>query len=79
LAADRDRGVAVSRACYFPEAAGWIDCRIVDRYALQPGEHVAGPAIVEERESTTVLLPGDVGSISERRHLVIAIGGAAKK
>ena len=69
---------ASSRACYFPEATGWIDCRVVDRDALAPGERVAGPAIIEERESTTVVLPGDVASLSERGHLVIAIGSPGR-
>jgi N-methylhydantoinase A len=67
-----------SRTCYFPEATGWIDCKIVDRDGLAPGERVAGPAIIEERESTTVVLPGDVASLSERGHLVIMIGGSGK-
>ncbi len=32
---------------------------VYDRYALAPGQTVAGPAIIEEREATTVIAPGD--------------------
>lgn len=67
-----------TRTCYFPEATGWIDCTVVDRDGLAPGERVQGPAIIEERESTTVVLPGDVAALSERGHLVITIGGGGR-
>ena len=32
---------------------------VYDRYRLRPGDTVEGPAIVEEREATTVIGPGD--------------------
>jgi len=47
-----------SRKAYFPEAQGYVDTPVYDRYALRPGATVAGPAIIEERESTTVVGPG---------------------
>jgi N-methylhydantoinase A/oxoprolinase/acetone carboxylase beta subunit len=43
------------RPTYFPEAGGIVEAAVYDRYALRPGERIAGPAIVEERESTTVV------------------------
>jgi len=45
------------RQAYFPEAGGYVDTPVYDRYALNPGAAFAGPAIVEERESTTVIGP----------------------
>ena len=45
------------RKAYFPEARGYVDTPVYDRYALTPGTAFAGPAIVEERESTTVAGP----------------------
>ena len=47
-----------SRPAYFGEA-GFVDTPVYDRYALRPGTRIDGPAIVEERESTTVVPPGD--------------------
>jgi len=44
-----------SRPAYFPECEGYVDTAIYDRYALQPGMEFAGPAIIEERESTLII------------------------
>ncbi|MFQ5827884.1 MAG: hydantoinase/oxoprolinase family protein [Candidatus Methylomirabilia bacterium] len=46
------------RPAYFPETGGVVECAVFDRYRLSPGLELAGPAIVEERESTTILPPG---------------------
>ncbi len=62
------------RAAYFPEAGGYVDAPVYDRYALGPGARLAGPAIVEERESTTVVGPGAVVSVDAHRSLVAAAG-----
>jgi N-methylhydantoinase A len=64
---------AASRNAYFPEAGGLIDTRVIDRYAMPPGETLRGPALVEERECTTVVLPGDTLHVSERGNLIIEI------
>jgi len=47
-----------TRKAYFPSAGGFVDTAVFDRYRLKPGDRVDGPAIVEERESTVVVLPG---------------------
>jgi N-methylhydantoinase A/oxoprolinase/acetone carboxylase beta subunit len=41
---------------------------------MEPGARYAGPALVEERESTTVILPGDVTYVTETGHLMVDIG-----
>ena len=61
------------RAAWFPELGGKVSCRVVDRYAMQPGVAVSGPALIEEREATTVVLPGDVATVGDAGHLVIEI------
>ncbi len=71
-----DAPTPASRQAYFPEAGGFVDCTVVNRYRMKPGDTLMGPAIIEEREATTVLLPGDVVAVSPRGHLVIAIKGA---
>ena len=58
------------RAAYFPEAGGYVDTPVYDRYRLDPGARFAGPAIVEERESTTVIGPGALISVDAHRNLV---------
>ena len=58
------------RAAYFPEAGGYVETPVYDRYRLDPGVRFAGPAIVEERESTTVVGPGAIVSVDAHRNLV---------
>ena len=62
-----------SRQAYFPEAGGFVEVPIYDRYALTPGQEIAGPAIVEERESTTVVPPGDALSVDSHLNLRLGI------
>jgi N-methylhydantoinase A/oxoprolinase/acetone carboxylase beta subunit len=64
-----------SRQAWFPETGGMTECQVIDRYALHPGTSISGPALVEERESTTVVLPGDTLRLSELGNLIIEIGG----
>ncbi|MBI4504897.1 MAG: hydantoinase/oxoprolinase family protein [Chloroflexi bacterium] len=64
------------RRAYFPEAGGWTDTAIYDRDALRPGMALAGPAVVEERESTTILLPDDTAAVDEYGSLIVTLGGA---
>jgi N-methylhydantoinase A len=63
-----------SRKAYFPEKGGFVDCAVYDRYALARGEVISGPAIIEERESTVVVLPGESASVSDHGNLVIMVG-----
>jgi N-methylhydantoinase A len=59
------------RKAYFPEAAGYVETPVYDRDALGPGSRLVGPAIVEERESTTVIGPGAVVTVDPHRSLVL--------
>jgi 5-oxoprolinase (ATP-hydrolysing) len=76
-----DRGATVAgrpalkghRRAYFGDAGGWADTPIYDRYALSPGQALAGPAIVEERESTTLVPPGDRLEVDARGNLRIHV------
>jgi N-methylhydantoinase A len=59
-----------SRTAYFGE---WLDTPVYAREALAAGARVDGPAIVEERESTTVVPPGAVVDVSEDGSLVMSL------
>lgn len=59
-----------TRKAYFPEAGGYVETPVYDRYALEPGMAFAGPAIVEERESTTIIGPGGRVRVDAIRTLV---------
>ncbi|TDR92937.1 hydantoinase/oxoprolinase family protein [Enterovirga rhinocerotis] len=68
--------VTGERLAYFPEAGGMVPTKIIDRYALRSTDRIVGPALVEERESTTVVLPGDTIAITPAGNLMIEIGAA---
>ena len=63
------------RQAYFPEAGGYAPTPVYSRYGLFEGTRVEGPAIVEERESTLVLNPGDVLRVDGLGNLRVGVGG----
>jgi N-methylhydantoinase A len=65
------------RNAYFPETDGYTQIPVLDRTGMRTGEAIDGPALIEEADSTTIVLPGDRAAISPRGHLVIDIGGKA--
>ncbi len=54
----------------------WQTATVYDRYALAVGTEIVGPAIVEERESTTVLHAGDKLTVDAALNLRMAMAGA---
>jgi N-methylhydantoinase A len=63
------------RAVRFGEDA--LDTATWNRTALLAGNRIAGPALIEEHASTTVLHPGDTCEVDAFGNLVISIGGPA--
>ena len=63
-----------SRAAYFPEADGFVETAVYDRYQLRPGATGNGPAIVEERESTLVIGPSGRFWVDERGGILVEVG-----
>jgi len=62
-----------SRKAYFPELGGYHAASVYDRYTLLPGTSFAGPAIVEERESTVIVGPDYRFRIDEQRNLIVEL------
>jgi N-methylhydantoinase A len=60
-----------SRQAYFPESRGFVECPVYDRYRLATDMILRGPALVEERESTALILPGDVGHTDRFGNLIV--------
>jgi N-methylhydantoinase A len=61
------------RMIYIPEARAFQPASIYDRYRLRPGDAVAGPAVVEERESSLVLFPGHMGRVDDHLNIIITL------
>lgn len=61
-----------SRPAYF-SARGYAETPVYDRYALKPGMTFAGPAIVEERESTLIVGARGRARVDERLQIVVEL------
>ena len=77
--ADGDAEIALMgvRQVCLDSAEGFRPCPVYERDRLQPGHELNGPAIVEQMDTTTVLLPGDRCRVDQYRNLVIQIGASA--
>jgi 5-oxoprolinase (ATP-hydrolysing)/N-methylhydantoinase A len=64
-----------TRQAYFDE--GFVETPVYNRYALTPGMNVAGPAIIEEREATTIIAPGDSATVDATGTLRIRVAVSA--
>jgi N-methylhydantoinase A len=63
-----------TRPVFFPERGGFVDCPVYDRYRLTQGVTLVGPAVVEERETTVILLPGDSAAVDPHGNLIVDVG-----
>jgi len=63
------------RPVYFA-STGFIDTPTYHRPELKAGNRIAGPVLIEEHASTTVVHPGDRLSVDEFGDLIIEIGRA---
>jgi N-methylhydantoinase A len=62
------------RQAWFPQAGGYTEALILDRGWLADRAAISGPAIVEDPDCTTVILPGDVARLSPAGHIIVDIG-----
>jgi N-methylhydantoinase A len=57
-ASDAASALKGTRPVFYHDTRSFLEAKVYDRYRLQPGAVVAGPAVFEERESTVVVGPG---------------------
>jgi N-methylhydantoinase A len=65
---DPEQALKQFRRAYFD---GWVDCPVYDRLHLANGNRIAGPAIIEQVDSTTVIHPSQKAAIDEYGNIVI--------
>ena len=63
---------AASRAAFFPET-GSVETAVYHRALLRPGDVLAGPCLVSETTTTTVVLPGDRVEVAVDGTLIVRI------
>lgn len=74
---DPARAFVETRSTCFEPEQGYVDTPVYDRARLTAGDLIVGPAIVEQMDTTTVLLPDDTCRVDEYRNLIIEIGDQA--
>ena len=67
-----------SRQVYYADVEKFLDAPVYDHYKLFPGAEFVGPAIIEQRESTTVVGPGDSVRVDAYLNLIIQLKGSTK-
>lgn len=65
-----------SRDIYMPESGSFEAAQIYDRDRLQTGNRIDGPAVIEQMDSTTFVLPGQTATIDAYHNIVIEEGAA---
>ena len=69
--ADASSAIIGTRQVWLPEAGGFVACPVYDREKLDAGNRIAGPAIVEQMDATTVILPGMTGRVEPYMNLIL--------
>lgn len=69
--ANAERALKTPRNVYFPETNGFTKCPVYDRYLLGAGDRFEGPALIEERESTIVILPNSVAQVDRSGNVIV--------
>jgi len=72
----RSAKAAHHRDVYFTDSKKAVRCPVYQRDAFAAGTRIAGPAIVQELGTTTVLFKGDDCKVAPSGELVIKVGGA---
>jgi len=61
------------RAVWLTEVRDRVPCPVYDRDKLEPGNRFVGPAIVEQMDATTVVLPGMTARVDPYLNLVLEV------
>ncbi len=72
---DSRQALAGTRNVFLEEARGQVQCPVYQRDLLKTGHRIPGPAIVEQMDSTTLILPGQEATVDPFRNLVIHVFG----
>jgi N-methylhydantoinase A len=60
-----------SRKVYMDEVKDFVPCPVYAREKLQAGNRISGPAIVEQMDTTTVILPDMQATVDPYLNLIL--------
>ena len=69
--ADASAAIIGHRDVWLPEAGGFVRCPVLAREKLDAGNRIAGPAIVEQMDATTLILPGMTALVEPYLNLIL--------
>jgi N-methylhydantoinase A len=69
--ADATAAIRESREVWLAERGDFVTCPVYAREALKSGNRFAGPAIVEQMDTTTVVLPGMTARVDAYLNLIL--------
>ena len=70
---DPRRAERSRRDVWLPEVGGFVSCPIYDRDGLAPGNRIEGPAIVEQMDATTLIVPGTHATVDPYLNLLLEL------
>lgn len=73
---DASLALMEQRDVYFPEDSAFVETPVFNRDALRVGNVITGPAVIEQMDSTTLILPGQTATVDPRSNLSIEEGPA---
>jgi N-methylhydantoinase A len=60
-----------ARDVYFPEIGGFVSTSVYDRLELPAGAVIRGPAVIEQMDATTLILPDLVATVDRHLNLIL--------
>ncbi len=67
-----ERALKAHRLVCWRSGEGYRPCPVYERERLEPGQAIAGPAIIEQPDSTVVVGPGQGASVDRFKNILIA-------
>jgi N-methylhydantoinase A len=68
---DASAAIRAQRDVWIAEEERSLPCPIYDRDLLKPGNRLPGPAIVEQMDATTLVLPGMAAHVDKYLNLIL--------
>ena len=72
MTGDVSAALDARRPVFFETAGGFVECPVYDRRRLGAGHVIAGPAVVEQFDSTTLIHPGQRAEVDDLGFLLIS-------
>ena len=73
---DPSAALVTRRGVHVSDEQGFVACAVYDRARLLAGHRISGPAVIEQFDATTFLLPGQEAIVDDLGFLVIREQGS---